>query len=41
MRRDLYRATVHLGFDEFLGMAIDSLLETAKRLMRADAPAKA
>lgn len=41
MRRDLYRAAVHLGFDEFLGVAIDTLLETSSRLMKYDAISKA
>ena len=34
MRRDIYRATVHLSFDDFLGMTIDTLLESAKRLAK-------
>lgn len=34
MRRDVYRATVHVGFDDFLSMAIDTLLESSRRLMK-------
>ena len=37
MRRDLYRATVHLHFDEFLALAIDTLLESSRRLIKTDA----